>query len=258
MPSTPTLVDDVVLGCVDPVGEAGGDIARMAALCAGYGRRRSRRPDQPVLRLRPRCGEFRGGAGDGGPARHGGRRRRRVDEPRRHRRLRRRLAGRSVDRAQVLFHAAGHFGRSDRHQVRLLARRRGCLCGGEPAARRQGMGRGPLREIGDPGEGPQWPDHSRQGRAHAPRRPRCSRWRSSSRPSSRWANSAASTRSRSRLIPEIEAGQSRPPCRQLVGHRRRRRGGAASAMPRSGAAPGSSRACGSRRSPISGPSRPSC
>jgi acetyl-CoA C-acetyltransferase len=33
----PTLVDDVVLGCVDPVGEAGGDIARIAALTAGYG-----------------------------------------------------------------------------------------------------------------------------------------------------------------------------------------------------------------------------
>lgn len=32
-----TLVDDVVLGCVDPVGEAGGDIARVAALTAGYG-----------------------------------------------------------------------------------------------------------------------------------------------------------------------------------------------------------------------------
>jgi acetyl-CoA C-acetyltransferase len=32
-----TLVDDVVMGCVDPVGEAGGDIARAAALVAGYG-----------------------------------------------------------------------------------------------------------------------------------------------------------------------------------------------------------------------------
>ena len=31
------LVDDVVLGNVDPVGEAGGDIARAAALAAGYG-----------------------------------------------------------------------------------------------------------------------------------------------------------------------------------------------------------------------------
>jgi acetyl-CoA C-acetyltransferase len=33
----PALIDDVVLGCVDPVGEAGGDIARAAALTAGYG-----------------------------------------------------------------------------------------------------------------------------------------------------------------------------------------------------------------------------
>jgi acetyl-CoA C-acetyltransferase len=33
----PTTVDDVVLGVVDPVGEAGADIARTAALVAGYG-----------------------------------------------------------------------------------------------------------------------------------------------------------------------------------------------------------------------------
>ncbi len=30
-------IDDVVLGCVDAVGEAGGDIARMGALAAGFG-----------------------------------------------------------------------------------------------------------------------------------------------------------------------------------------------------------------------------
>jgi len=33
----PDLVDDVVMGCVDPIGEAGGDIARISALLAGYG-----------------------------------------------------------------------------------------------------------------------------------------------------------------------------------------------------------------------------
>src|ERR1700760_300568 len=33
----PKQVDDVVLGCVDPVGEAGGDIARAAAITAGFG-----------------------------------------------------------------------------------------------------------------------------------------------------------------------------------------------------------------------------
>lgn len=31
-----TKVDDVILGCVDPVGEAGGDIARAAVFAAGY------------------------------------------------------------------------------------------------------------------------------------------------------------------------------------------------------------------------------
>ena len=31
------LIDDVILGCVDPVGEAGSDIARAATLAAGYG-----------------------------------------------------------------------------------------------------------------------------------------------------------------------------------------------------------------------------
>src|SRR4029079_1371625 len=34
----PILVEDVILGCVDPVGEAGGDIARAAALKAGFGK----------------------------------------------------------------------------------------------------------------------------------------------------------------------------------------------------------------------------
>ncbi|WP_294539973.1 acetyl-CoA C-acetyltransferase [uncultured Rhodoblastus sp.] len=33
----PGLVDDVVFGCVDPVGEAGANIGRAAALAAGYG-----------------------------------------------------------------------------------------------------------------------------------------------------------------------------------------------------------------------------
>ncbi|WP_321499047.1 acetyl-CoA C-acetyltransferase [Breoghania sp.] len=31
-----SLIDDVILGCVDPVGEAGGDIARAAVFAAGY------------------------------------------------------------------------------------------------------------------------------------------------------------------------------------------------------------------------------
>jgi acetyl-CoA C-acetyltransferase len=33
-----SLIEDVVFGCVDPVGEAGADIARTVALKAGYGK----------------------------------------------------------------------------------------------------------------------------------------------------------------------------------------------------------------------------
>jgi acetyl-CoA C-acetyltransferase len=54
----------------------------------------------------------------------------------------------------ILFHAAGRLGRSDRHQVRLLARRRRRLCRREPEARRQGLGEGLLQELGHPGQGP--------------------------------------------------------------------------------------------------------
>ena len=53
------IVDDVILGVVDPVGEAGSDIARFAAHEGRPRRSRARRPDQPLLRLRPRCREFR-------------------------------------------------------------------------------------------------------------------------------------------------------------------------------------------------------
>src|SRR5271169_4558857 len=48
------VVDDVVLGVVDPVGEAGPDSAGCAALKPGT----AWRANQPVLCLQSRCGEF--------------------------------------------------------------------------------------------------------------------------------------------------------------------------------------------------------
>ena len=91
----PTLVEDVVLGCVDPVGEAGGDIARAAALKAGYGKQ------VPGVQINRFCASgldavnFAAAQVDGRAEGHGHRRRRRIDEPRRHGRLGRRLARRS-------------------------------------------------------------------------------------------------------------------------------------------------------------------
>ena len=106
----------------------------------GFRRQRAGRADQPLLRLRPRRGEFRRRAGHVGPARSRDRRRRREHEPRRHRRLGRRLAGRSRDRHSLLFHAAGRLGRSHRDEIRFFARRRGRLCGGVAKARRARLG----------------------------------------------------------------------------------------------------------------------
>ena len=47
-------IDDVILGCAQPEGEQGWNIARMAALRAGLPGRNPRRHRQPPLRLRPR------------------------------------------------------------------------------------------------------------------------------------------------------------------------------------------------------------
>ena len=147
------VVDDVVLGVVDPVGEAGSDIARFAALKAGLGE------SVPGVQISRFCASgldavnFAAAQVMSGQHESGDRRRRGIDEPRRHRRLRRRLADGSLDGGAVLFHAAGRLGRSDRHQIRFFARRRRRLCRAEPAARRQGLGGGPLQQVGGAGQG---------------------------------------------------------------------------------------------------------
>ena len=109
----PTLVDDVVLGCVDPVGEAGGDIARAAAITAGYGN------EVPGVQINRFCAsgldavnfaaaqimsgqhDMTIGGGIESMSRIG--------------------IGASGDCAQVLFHAAGDFRRPDCDEVRVLA-----------------------------------------------------------------------------------------------------------------------------------------
>ena len=71
---------------------------------------------------------------------------------------------------QVLFRAAGHRRRSDRHARRLFARRCRRLCGRKPEARAaQCLEEGLFQEIGHAGEGHHRPDHPRPRRTHASR-----------------------------------------------------------------------------------------
>ena len=253
----PSVVDDVVLGCVDPVGEAGGDIARAAALDRGLRQHGRRRADQPLLRLRPRRDQLRVRAGDVRPARHDDRRRRRIDEPRRHGRLGRRVADGSGDRDPDLLPAAGHLGRPDRDEIRLLARRRRRLCGREPEALESVMGRRQLQELRHPGEGRERHHDPGARRAHAAdhddavARAVAALVRADGRDVRlRRGGDAGLSGRRSR--------QARAPCRQFVRHRRRR--GRRADRQQGSPAPRSarSRARASGRSPISAPSPPSC
>ncbi len=116
------VVDDVVLGVVDPVGEAGSDIARFAALKAGLGEA------VPGVQINRFCAsgldavnfaaaQIMSGQHEltiGGGAE--------FDEPGRHRGFRRGLADGPLDRGAGLFHAPRRVGRSHCDQIRLFAR----------------------------------------------------------------------------------------------------------------------------------------
>src|SRR5450631_506929 len=98
------LVDDVVLGCVTPVGEHGACIGRVARLTAG-------RADQPLLRVRPGGREHGRSANHAGPGRVEHRRRRGGDVARAYGLGRWRVVGRSTPRlGPRLQGAPGHQG----------------------------------------------------------------------------------------------------------------------------------------------------
>ncbi len=136
-----SLVDDVVLGCVAPVGEQGSDLPRIAVLNADYAETVAGVQINRLLRLGPRSDQHGRRPGHGRTIRIRHRRRRRIDVARADGLGWRRLADRSVDRVQKLFHAAGHRRRSDRDQMGLLAHRCRRLRSRKPEARRRRLGR---------------------------------------------------------------------------------------------------------------------
>ncbi len=122
----PLLVEDVVMGCVDPVGEAAADIARTVALKAGYGK------EVPGVQINRFCASGLDAVNLAAAQVMSGQKEMAIGggvesmSPRRHGRLGLRHRGRPQRRHRHLFHAAGRLGRSDRDEIRLLARR--CRC----------------------------------------------------------------------------------------------------------------------------------
>ena len=135
-----SLVDDVVLGCVAPVGEQGSDIARIAVLNADYaetvaGVQINRFCASGLEACNMAAAQVMAGQSD--LAIGGG-----VESMSACRWAPTAAPGRPIPPSpSKLLRAAGHRRRPDRHQVRLLPRRRRRLRGREPEARRARPGR---------------------------------------------------------------------------------------------------------------------
>ena len=187
-------------------------------------RDRGGRAAQPLLRLRP---------GGGQPGRRAGPLRLRGPDPRRRRRVdvagadglrRRRLGDGPGHRAHHLVRAAGHRRRPDRHAGGLDPAGRRRLRRRVAGAGRQGAGQRLLRPLGRAGPRPQRPHRARPGRVHPPRHHRGEPGRAAAvvrrdrRPGRLRLGGAGE-------VPLGRADRPRPPRRQLLGHRRRRRAG---------------------------------
>ena len=218
----PARVDDVVLGVVSPIGEQGGDIAKTAALKAGYpdtvaGVQLNRFCASGLEAVNQAASRVRGGFEDlilaGGvesmsrvPMGSDG-------------------GAWASDPATALddrLRAAGHRRRPDRHHRGLEPRRRRRVRRRVAPPRRQGLGQRLLRQRGRPGQGPQRPDRPRPRRddppRHHPRGP--GRAQAELR---RHRRRRRLRRRGAREVPLGRADQPRPPRRQLLRHRRRRR-----------------------------------
>jgi hypothetical protein len=110
-------LEDVILGCVTPVGKQGTNIARTAVMMAGYDE------SVPGVQINRFCAsgldrEHRRGEGHVRSVAHGYWRRRRIHEPRAHGVGRRRMAGRPRRGDANLFRAPGHQRRSYCNEIR--------------------------------------------------------------------------------------------------------------------------------------------
>jgi acetyl-CoA C-acetyltransferase len=170
------MVDDVVFGCVDPVGEAGGDVTRAAALAADYG------DHVPGVQISRFCASGLDAVNFAAAQIMAGQHEMTI-------------GGGVESMSRVGIGASGGAWPVDPSiaikayfmpqgvSADLIATKYGfsrddvdAYAVESPEARRDGVERGPLRPLGRAGARSQRPRHSRSRRAHAPRRRPCSRW----------------------------------------------------------------------------------
>ena len=200
------VVDDVVLGCVTPIGEQGADIARVAALVAGFdetvpGKQLNRFCASGLEAVNTAAAQVMSGQSDvaigGGvesmsrvPMGSG----------------RRRLGDRSAGRLAPVLRAAGHQRRPDRDARRLQPRNGRRLRGREPAPRRaRTAGRAGSTARSSPVTDVVRRDRARARRVPATRHDAGGSREAQARVRAGSARRRASTRSRSRRYPQVEA-----------------------------------------------------
>ena len=131
-----------------------------------------------------------------------------------------------ADQLRHRLRAAGHRRRPDRHARTAGAARTSTRFALDlAAARRGGAGRGPLRPLGASPSTTRSACRCSSATSSSSRAPRSKAWPSSRSPSPTWAR-WASTRWRWQRYPAGRAHRPRAHGGQLVGHRRRRGGGA--------------------------------
>ena len=206
----------MILGCAQPEGEQGWNLARMAALRAGLAGGNSRRHREPALRLgtggdcdRRSAHPLRRRAGDCC-------RRSRIDEPDSH--GRQQAQPQSMARGQLSRVAAHHGpdGRARRPPLRNLARRSGRLC---PRESPEGSGRagcGAIRRRDGSGtrdEGRARRARSRESRRSAKRNFPPTKARAPTRPPPHWRSSSRCFMRRAR---SLRATPRKPPTAQRL------------------------------------------
>ena len=142
-----SLIDDVIMGCAQPVGEQGGNIARAAVLLAGYAQTVA---GQQVHRFCASALEAVNAAAAQimtGAALRCHRRGRGIHVAHRDGRRQRRLVRGSLGRIPQLFCAAGDRRRSDRDPGRFFTHRRRSICRARASSARRTPGNKDISRI---------------------------------------------------------------------------------------------------------------